>query len=116
MCTHCPALTGIISRNLISPLGSKLVSSPNHLLENRIHVQNFPVYIFVIHRQYSSVCLHHFLIPVCRILRNALLCRKIDIHQTKALIVALFPLKIIKESPQKISSDIDALITCPLKL
>ena len=37
MRAHCPALPGIFSRNLISPLAAKLVPAPDHLFEYGIH-------------------------------------------------------------------------------
>ena len=52
---------------------------------------------------YFSVCLNHLSVPFSGILYDAVLVFKIGIYQSKTIVITTDPLKIICQSPVKIS-------------
>jgi hypothetical protein len=104
---------------LVPPLPQPVTNaaSVNHsanaiATRRKCHSVDFP------QQDWSSIatlgCLHCTLarnkiaIPMCTVFQRALLCRVVDVHQTKALGITGIPFVVIEQTPIEKSSHVDA--------
>ena len=65
---------------------------------------------------YFSVCLNHLSVPFSRIFYDAVLVFEIGIYQSKTIVITAGPLKIICQSPVKISFHGNSFLYRPFQL